>query len=64
MLSRIFWEKENGVGLAMMLAGFVTLLTTVGMKWSGGQWMSGNPLLLLSVCWSLNNQWLLNDQQT
>ena len=39
----------GGVGLAMMLAGFVTLLTTVGMKWSGGQWMTGNPLLLLSV---------------
>ncbi len=39
----------GGMGLAMMLAGFVTLMTTVIMKWTGGQWMTGNPLLLLSV---------------
>jgi glycosyltransferase involved in cell wall biosynthesis len=39
----------GGVGLVMMLAGFVTLAATVLMKWTGGQWMTGNPLLLLSV---------------
>jgi hypothetical protein len=27
----------------------VTLAATVLMKWTGGQWMTGNPLLLLSV---------------
>ena len=39
----------GGVGLAMMLAGFLAFASTVIMKWSGGQWMTGNPLLLLSV---------------
>lgn len=39
----------GGLGLIMMLAGFVSLAATVGMKWTGGQWMTGNPLLLLSV---------------
>ncbi len=39
----------GGMGLAMMLGGFVTMMTTVIMKWTGGQWMTGNPLLLLSV---------------
>ena len=39
----------GGMGLLMMFAGFATLLTTVAMKWTGGLWMTGNPLLLLSV---------------
>ena len=39
----------GSVGLLMMFAGFITLMTTVIMKWTGGQWMTGNPLLLLSV---------------
>jgi len=39
----------GGLGLFMMFAGFITLSATVVMKWSGGQWMTGNPLLLLSV---------------
>jgi glycosyltransferase involved in cell wall biosynthesis len=39
----------GGVGLALMLAGIVSLVATVAMKWTGGQWMTGNPLLLLSV---------------
>ena len=39
----------GGLGLIMMLAGFVSLAATVGMKWTGGQWMTGNPLLLLSA---------------
>ena len=39
----------GGLGLIMMLAGFISLGTTVMMKWTGGPWMTGNPLLLLSV---------------
>jgi len=39
----------GGVGLAMMFAGFIAVIATVAMKWTGGQWMTGNPLLLLSV---------------
>jgi glycosyltransferase involved in cell wall biosynthesis len=39
----------GGIGLILMLAGFATLAATVMMKWTGGQWMTGNPLLLLSV---------------
>jgi glycosyltransferase involved in cell wall biosynthesis len=39
----------GGVGLVLMLGGFVSLAATVLMKWTGGQWMTGNPLLLLSV---------------
>jgi hypothetical protein len=39
----------GGIGLVMMLTGFLSLMATVVMKWTGGQWMTGNPLLLLSV---------------
>lgn len=39
----------GGMGLLMMLAGVASLAATVAMKWTGGQWMTGNPLLLLSV---------------
>src|SRR5205823_5519847 len=37
------------VGLFFMGLGGVSLLATVAMKWFGGLWMTGNPLLLLSV---------------
>ncbi|MCU0706326.1 MAG: glycosyltransferase family 2 protein [Fimbriiglobus sp.] len=39
----------GGLGLTAMAAGLLSLMVTVGMKWAGGQWMTGNPLLLLSV---------------
>jgi glycosyltransferase involved in cell wall biosynthesis len=39
----------GGIGLGMMLAGVVSVIVTVLMKWTGGQWMTGNPLLLLGV---------------
>ncbi len=37
------------LGLFSMGLGFVSLLATVGMKMFHGTWMTGNPLLLLSV---------------
>jgi hypothetical protein len=39
----------GGLGFLMMFVGLLTLSATVMMKWTGGQWMTGNPLLLLSV---------------
>ena len=39
----------GGCGLIAMLLGVVAVLVTVGMKWTAGQWMTGNPLLLFSV---------------
>jgi glycosyltransferase involved in cell wall biosynthesis len=39
----------GGFGLLAMLFGLVSFVVTVGMKWGGGQWMTGNPLLLFSV---------------
>jgi glycosyltransferase involved in cell wall biosynthesis len=36
-------------GLASMLLGFCSLLVTIGMKWYGGTWMTGNPFLHLSA---------------
>jgi glycosyltransferase involved in cell wall biosynthesis len=39
----------GGIGLLLILAGFFSLGVTVLMKWTSGQWMTGNPLLLLSV---------------
>jgi hypothetical protein len=42
----------HAMGLAGLLAiglGFVSLLTTVVMKWVNGTFMTGNPLLLLSA---------------
>jgi len=39
----------GGIGLALMFTGVVALLSTVLMKYTHGQWMTGNPLLLLSV---------------
>jgi glycosyltransferase involved in cell wall biosynthesis len=36
-------------GLILMAAGLVTLGATIGMKMATGLWMTGNPLLLLSV---------------
>jgi len=39
----------GGFGFALMLLGLVVLAITAGMKWATGQWMTGNPLLLLSV---------------
>jgi glycosyltransferase involved in cell wall biosynthesis len=36
-------------GLAAMGLGVVSLLATIGMKWLSGTFMTGNPLLLLSV---------------
>jgi glycosyltransferase involved in cell wall biosynthesis len=36
-------------GLVSMGLGVVSLLVTVGMKWTTGQWMTGNPLLLFSA---------------
>jgi len=39
----------GGCGLVSMLIGLVSFAVTVGMKWTGGQWMTGNPLLLFSV---------------
>ncbi|MFO0809736.1 MAG: glycosyltransferase family 2 protein [Gemmataceae bacterium] len=37
------------VGLALMALGGLSLATTVLMKWTRGVFMTGNPLLLLSV---------------
>jgi glycosyltransferase involved in cell wall biosynthesis len=36
-------------GLVSMALGAVSLVATVLMKWVGGQWMTGNPLLLFSA---------------
>jgi glycosyltransferase involved in cell wall biosynthesis len=36
-------------GLVAMGLGGVSLLLTIAMKWYGGLWMTGNPLLLLSA---------------
>ncbi len=36
-------------GLCCMGLGFVSLLTTIGMKWTLGTFMTGNPFLLLSA---------------
>ncbi|MFO0866760.1 MAG: glycosyltransferase family 2 protein [Gemmataceae bacterium] len=36
-------------GMLSIFLSFVSLATTVGMKIVGGHWMTGNPLLLLSV---------------
>jgi glycosyltransferase involved in cell wall biosynthesis len=37
------------LGAVCLAAGWVSLLATVAMKWASGQWMTGNPLLYLSV---------------
>lgn len=39
----------GGLGLLAMLVGIASFAVTAGMKWAGGQWMTGNPLLLFSV---------------
>jgi glycosyltransferase involved in cell wall biosynthesis len=39
----------GGLGLMAMVTGLVSLAVTAGMKWTSGQWMTGNPLLLFSV---------------
>ena len=39
----------GGCGLVALLLGVVAFVATVCMKWANGQWMTGNPLLLLSV---------------
>ncbi|MFY7954117.1 MAG: glycosyltransferase family 2 protein [Armatimonadaceae bacterium] len=39
----------GGLGLLAMVTGLVSLAVTAGMKWTSGQWMTGNPLLLFSV---------------
>lgn len=39
----------GGVGLCFIAASILALATTVGMKWYSGLWMTGNPLLQLSV---------------
>ena len=39
----------GGIGLVMVFLGLVSFAATVGMKWATGQWMTGNPLLLLGV---------------
>lgn len=39
----------GGLGLVSMALGFVSLAATVGMRIFGGEDMTGNPLLLLSV---------------
>jgi glycosyltransferase involved in cell wall biosynthesis len=36
-------------GLVSMGLGLISLVVTVAMKWFGGQWMTGNPLLLFSA---------------
>jgi glycosyltransferase involved in cell wall biosynthesis len=36
-------------GLVSMGLGLVSFVTTVAMKWTTGQWMTGNPLLLFSA---------------
>ena len=36
-------------GLASMALGSLSLFVTVGMKWWGGTWMTGNPFLHLSA---------------
>jgi glycosyltransferase involved in cell wall biosynthesis len=36
-------------GLLSMALGFGSLLVTIGMKWFGGTWMTGNPFLHLSA---------------
>ncbi len=36
-------------GLISMGLGLVSLIVTVAMKWTSGQWMTGNPLLLFSA---------------
>ncbi len=36
-------------GLASMALGLLSLVVTVAMKWTTGQWMTGNPLLLFSA---------------
>jgi hypothetical protein len=39
----------GGFGFVLLVLGFLTLGLTVIMKYTHGQWMTGNPLLLLSV---------------
>jgi glycosyltransferase involved in cell wall biosynthesis len=39
----------GGIGLVLIGLGLVSLAATVVMKMTTGQWMTGNPLLLLSV---------------
>jgi glycosyltransferase involved in cell wall biosynthesis len=39
----------GSIGLGMMALGGASLITTVLMKWTQGIFMTGNPLLLLSV---------------
>jgi glycosyltransferase involved in cell wall biosynthesis len=36
-------------GLVSMALGLVSLIVTVAMKWTTGQWMTGNPFLLFSA---------------
>jgi glycosyltransferase involved in cell wall biosynthesis len=36
-------------GLVSMGLGVLSLIATVAMKWTSGQWMTGNPLLLFSA---------------
>jgi hypothetical protein len=39
----------GAAGLCFMGLGVLSLAATVAMKWTTGLWMTGNPLLLLSV---------------
>jgi glycosyltransferase involved in cell wall biosynthesis len=39
----------GGLGMIAIALGFLSLLVTIGMKVLSGQWMTGNPMLLLSV---------------
>lgn len=39
----------GGLGLLLMLGGMLSLGVTVLMKWTNGQWMTGNPFLYLSI---------------
>src|SRR5262245_21399557 len=39
----------GGIGLLFFFLAFVSLVTTVLMKRFGGHWMTGNPLLYLSI---------------
>ncbi len=39
----------GGFGLVLMLVGMIAFVSTVLLKWTNGQWMTGNPFLLLSV---------------
>ena len=39
----------GGFGLVLMRVGMIAFVSTVLLKWTNGQWMTGNPFLLLSV---------------